>query len=195
MEQPVTTRFRSVIGASWSVLVAASVFDCVPMRVWEVPAVSGRVHRGASPLSGATVTWLNLDSANVASTAQPPGSGVTTDHGEFAIPPKRKWGTGALLPADAVVKWRVELAFSGQTTVLWEQRLVVPGRHSTPGRVKIDCDLAEVEPCLLVDSDQPRLHPTGRRLPRSHAGVQVPTNNALHLTSQLPGGDDRAARR
>jgi hypothetical protein len=191
----VTTRFGTVIGTSWTVLVAACVLGCVPMRVWEVPAVSGRVHRGANPLSGATVTWPNLDSANAASTAQRAGSGVTNDQGQFAIPPKRKWGAGALLPADAVVNWRVELGFGGQTTVLWEQRLVVPGRHSTPGRVRIDCDLAEVEPCLLVDSDQPRLHPTGRRLPRTGTGVKVPPTNALHLTGQLAGGDGRAARR
>jgi acetyl esterase/lipase len=184
----VTTRFGTLIGASWAVLVAACL-GCVPMRVWEVPAVSGRVHRGARPLSGATVTWLNLDSANAASTAQPAGSGVTNDQGEFAIPAKRKWGTGALLPADAVVKWRVELGFNGHTTVLWEQRLVVPGRHSTPWRVRIDCDLSEVEPCLLVDSDQPRLHPTGRRLPRARADAKVPPNNALHLTGQRAGGD------
>jgi hypothetical protein len=167
----VTTRFGTLIGASWSALVAACVLGCVPMRVWEVPAVSGRVHRGASPLSGATVTWLNIDSPT-----QSAGSGVTNDRGEFAIRARRRWGTGALLPADAVVKWRVELGFSGHTTILWEQRLVVPGRHSTPGRVRVDCDLTEVEPCLLVESDQPRLYPTGRRLPRAGGMKNAPPN-------------------
>jgi hypothetical protein len=62
------------------------------------------------------------------------------------------------------VKWRLELEVDGQRSVLWQQRLVVPGRWTTPGRLKIECDVAEADPCMLLETDQPRLEPTNRRL-------------------------------
>jgi hypothetical protein len=151
------------------VLVSAlvvSVSGCVPTRVSEVPNLTGRMRRGAEPMPGATVTWLTLGFRSEGDPVRANGSAITDTRGEFAIPGKRAWGAGALLPAHALVRWRVELVSGEQTTVLWQGSLVVPGRRSTPGRIRIDCDLANENPCVLLDTDWPRLGSAGQRLPR-----------------------------
>ncbi len=157
---------RLVLFFASCALLTPCVLACVPVRVWEIPEVTGRVHRGHDPVAGAKVTWQDLDWTKNATTGQPAASALTNGVGEFAIAARPTWGAGMLLPADAIVKWRVQVEVSDRTSVLWQQRLLVPGRRSMPGRVRIDCDLAETPPCLLLDTDQPRLRPTGRRLPQ-----------------------------
>ena len=148
-------------------VLTASIIGCVPMRVSEVPDLTGRVRRGAEPVSGAILTWLTLGLRSESDPVRATGSGVTNAHGDFTIAGQRAWGTGALVPAHALVRWRLEMVSGQERTVLWQDSMVVPGRRSTPGRIKIDCDLAEANPCLLVDTDSPRLGPVGTRLGRA----------------------------
>ena len=143
------------------VLLLAGATGCVPTRVWDVPVTTGRVVRAGKPVPAAKVVWVNLRAGVPEAAAS---AAVTNDQGVFAFPGKSHWGAGSLLPADALVRWRLELEVDGQRSVLWQQRLVVPGRWTTPGRLKIECDVAEADPCMLLETDQPRLEPTNRRL-------------------------------
>jgi hypothetical protein len=151
--------------AALAVLASTSGIGCVPVRAWQVPAVTGHIHRGSTSVSGATVTWRNLSPSDPKITTGFRAD-TTNQSGAFVIKGERKWTTGMLLPADALVSWRIELEAGGQSSVLWQQSLVTPGVRSTPGRIALDCDLAEADPCVLLDTDHSRLLPLGRRLSR-----------------------------
>ena len=160
------TRLPGRLVVRAAALLGATVGSaCVPTRAWERPAFGGSVHRGSTPVANATITWRTLSPTD-ASVATSSASSPTNARGEFAIRGQRKWTVGMILPADALVRWRVELESRGQTTVLWQQELVTPGRSTTPGRVVIDCDLTQADPCVLTDTDHPRLQPLGKRLPQ-----------------------------
>ena len=133
----------------------------------EVPHLTGRVRRGSEAVSGATITWLTLGLRSEGDPVRATGSDVTNARGEFSIPGKKAWGAGALFPAHAMVRWRVEMVADGRKTVLWQGADYVPGRRTTPGRIQIDCDLAEGMPCLLVATDSRLRYSVGQRLPRA----------------------------
>jgi hypothetical protein len=139
-----------------AVIASVVALACVPMRAWERPDFSGRVHRGSTPISDVTITWHTLSSTD-SEGAVSSASGRTDARGEFAIKGQRKWTVGMLLPADAIVRWRVDLEFEGKTIVLWKKQLVTASRTSTPGRVVIDCDVAKADPCVVIDTDERRL--------------------------------------
>ena len=149
-------------------ILAGGAVACVPARAWDIPALRGRVLHGGDPVVGATVKWVNL-SWHDGQAEVPTALAVTDETGKFVMNAHRRWTVGMLLPADAVVEWRIDLESGGKSTVLWHQRLVTPGLRSTPGRLEVDCDTTEQEPCMLVDSDSSRLK-SGVRLPVGESG-------------------------
>ena len=135
---------------------------CLPMRTWDIPQVSGTIVHGSSPVANAKVTWLTLLPQEQSKT----GEATTDSAGRFNIQAigHRVWAP--LGPIHAKSEWRLELREAqGPAQVLWHGGHYGPGPRSAPGLVVMECDLAQAEPCLLVDSDRPDVRGTSPRLP------------------------------
>ena len=141
-------------------LLMLSAGACVPVRVWDMPRLSGQIRRGAAPVVGATVSWVDLSVQ--ANGRQLVGSGRTDSQGEFEINGVDHHSWAPLLPVHSLAKWQVDLQEGELRVVLWRQNLYKAGPRSTPGRVRVNCDLAVELPCTIVETDAQRLRMSGR---------------------------------
>ena len=140
-------------------LLSGSGFGCVPMRVWTVPEVSGRIHRGGSPVSDATVVWKTWEYREDKLVPQEAARARTNPNGEFEMKDVSSLTWGVLLPAHSTSEWELTLLTGAENRVLWHQWLYSAGPSSTPSRVRLTCDTALPRPCDLLEVEGSRLEP------------------------------------
>jgi hypothetical protein len=149
-------------------LLTANIVGCIPARSRKVPEMKGRIREGTKPISGAIIRWVNIGWEHGDNKRTVDGSATTNERGEFIFQGNRTWRAAPPFPVDSYSRWSVELMSSGQTLVLWQEKLLGPGPPTTPEHIEIDCNLIEKDPCVLINADKLLgLGPIGRRLPHN----------------------------
>jgi hypothetical protein len=132
---------------------------CVPVRVWAVPEVKGRIRRGVVPVPNATVVWMTWEYQDDKRAAREAARALTNAHGQFEMKAASRLTWVVLLPAHSIAEWEVILQEGEHRTVLWRQWLYSAGPRSTPARVALDCNTELPRPCDLLEVEGSRLQP------------------------------------
>lgn len=156
-----TSRRRPLGRVVWSlaavILLALASSACIPMRVYEVPDLRGRLTRGGQPIAGAEVRWAQVRRSGAGSEDDTLAVVSTDAGGYFRMEPSKRLTVGLPLPLHSLSEFTLSVMASGREVPLWRSWDYVAGPVHAPSSALVQCDLLKSPPCRLLDSDDPWL--------------------------------------